>query len=63
MGIEVIKPGLATTVQDSGRIGYYSVGIPISGALEERPQRAAHRWFIVYQQDSRHKALFDNWLR
>ena len=32
--IEVIKPGLSTTVQDAGREGYYDVGIPPSGALD-----------------------------
>lgn len=42
MAIEVIKPGLATTVQDSGRIGYYNVGIPISGALDQYAFRAAN---------------------
>jgi biotin-dependent carboxylase-like uncharacterized protein len=42
MAIEVIKPGLATTVQDSGRVGYYSVGIPISGALDQYAFRAAN---------------------
>ena len=34
MAIEVHKPGLATTVQDLGRPGYYDVGIPISGAMD-----------------------------
>ena len=32
--ITVAKPGLSTTVQDSGRAGYYDVGIPPSGALD-----------------------------
>ncbi len=32
MPIEVIKPGLATSVQDLGRPGYYHLGIPQSGA-------------------------------
>jgi biotin-dependent carboxylase-like uncharacterized protein len=32
--IAVIKPGLSTTVQDAGRVGYYDVGIPPSGALD-----------------------------
>jgi biotin-dependent carboxylase-like uncharacterized protein len=32
--IEVVKPGLSTTVQDTGREGYYNVGIPPSGALD-----------------------------
>ena len=35
MAIEVTQPGLATTVQDRGRIGYYDVGIPPSGALDQ----------------------------
>lgn len=35
MPIEVIKPGLATTVQDTGREGYYHVGVPPSGALDQ----------------------------
>ncbi|GAA3251004.1 biotin-dependent carboxyltransferase family protein [Pseudonocardia petroleophila] len=34
MSIEVRKPGLSTTVQDTGRSGYYDVGIPPSGALD-----------------------------
>jgi biotin-dependent carboxylase-like uncharacterized protein len=34
MAIEVQKPGLATTVQDLGRPGYYDVGIPLSGAMD-----------------------------
>jgi len=33
--IEVRKPGLSTTVQDTGRNGYYDVGIPPSGALDQ----------------------------
>jgi biotin-dependent carboxylase-like uncharacterized protein len=35
MAIEVLKPGLATTVQDAGRPGYYNLGIPLSGALDQ----------------------------
>ncbi|MFJ8912698.1 biotin-dependent carboxyltransferase family protein [Amycolatopsis sp. NPDC102389] len=35
MPIEVRKPGLATTIQDAGRSGYYDVGIPPSGALDQ----------------------------
>jgi biotin-dependent carboxylase-like uncharacterized protein len=33
--IEVVKPGLSTTVQDAGREGYYHVGVPPSGALDQ----------------------------
>lgn len=32
--IEIVEPGLATTVQDLGRIGHYNVGIPQSGAMD-----------------------------
>lgn len=42
MAIEVIKPGLATTVQDAGRPGYYHLGIPLSGALDQRSFRLAN---------------------
>jgi biotin-dependent carboxylase-like uncharacterized protein len=34
MAIKVIAPGLATTVQDLGRPGYYHLGIPLSGAMD-----------------------------
>lgn len=34
MALEVIESGLATTVQDQGRVGYYNVGIPQSGAMD-----------------------------
>ena len=42
MAIKVLKPGLATTVQDAGRKGYYNVGIPLSGALDQYSFRAAN---------------------
>ncbi len=42
MAIEVIKPGLATTVQDLGRPGYYHLGIPESGAMDHYALRAAN---------------------
>src|SRR5579872_2627401 len=42
MAIEVIKPGLATSVQDLGRPGYYNIGIPLSGALDQYALRAAN---------------------
>jgi biotin-dependent carboxylase-like uncharacterized protein len=40
--IEVRKPGLATTVQDVGRTGYYHLGIPPSGALDQYSSTAAN---------------------
>ncbi|MEW6474187.1 MAG: biotin-dependent carboxyltransferase family protein [Actinomycetota bacterium] len=42
MPIEVLQPGLSTTVQDQGRIGYYDVGIPPSGALDQYSLLAAN---------------------
>ena len=33
--INVRKPGLQTTVQDQGRIGYYEIGMPPSGAMDK----------------------------
>jgi len=42
MAIKVISPGLATTVQDLGRPGYYHLGIPISGAMDRLALRAAN---------------------
>ena len=32
--IEVVEPGLLTTVQDLGRYGYQRYGVPVSGALD-----------------------------
>jgi biotin-dependent carboxylase-like uncharacterized protein len=42
MPIEVVKPGLSTTVQDRGREGYYHVGVPPSGALDQYSLVAAN---------------------
>jgi len=42
MAIKVISAGLATTVQDLGRPGYYHLGIPISGGMDRAALRAAN---------------------
>lgn len=42
MSIKVIKPGLATSVQDAGREGYYHLGIPPSGALDQYSMKTAN---------------------
>ncbi len=34
MALEIVKPGLSTTVQDLGRPGYYHLGIPESGGMD-----------------------------
>jgi biotin-dependent carboxylase-like uncharacterized protein len=42
MAIKILKPGLATTVQDLGRPGYYNIGIPLSGGMDRLATRAAN---------------------
>lgn len=41
--IEIVKPGLLTTVQDMGRPGYAHLGVPRSGALDRPALRRANR--------------------
>jgi antagonist of KipI len=40
--VTVLKPGLFTTVQDTGRWGYQSSGVPVSGALDAGSHRQAN---------------------
>lgn len=35
MAFEIKNPGLSTTVQDEGRTGYYDVGIPQGGSMDQ----------------------------
>lgn len=42
MAVKVLKPGLATTVQDLGRPGYYHIGIPLSGGMDRHALAAAN---------------------
>ena len=42
MALRIIKPGLATSVQDLGRPGYFHLGIPIGGAMDRFALRAAN---------------------
>lgn len=35
MQLEIVQPGLMTTVQDRGRTGYYHLGVPQGGALDQ----------------------------
>lgn len=42
MTLEILKPGLATTVQDLGRPGYFHLGIPEGGAMDRLAMRAAN---------------------
>jgi antagonist of KipI len=42
MGVNVLKPGLLTTVQDLGRYGYQQQGIIVSGAMDTLSMRLAN---------------------
>ncbi len=42
MTLEIVKPGLATTVQDLGRPGYFHLGIPEGGAMDRLALTAAN---------------------
>ncbi len=32
--LKVLNPGMYTTIQDNGRIGYRNIGVPVSGAMD-----------------------------
>ena len=40
--LKVLKPGLATTIQDLGRPGYFHLGIPVGGAMDRMALRTAN---------------------
>ncbi|MBB1021368.1 urea amidolyase, partial [Dietzia sp. E1] len=41
--LEILAPGLITTVQDwPGRVGYWGVGVPPSGAMDDQSLRLAN---------------------
>ncbi len=42
MAIKVLHHGLATSVQDLGRPGYFHLGIPLGGAMDRLAMRAAN---------------------
>lgn len=42
MSITVLNPGLLTTVQDQGRVGYQQFGVPVSGAMDPRSASLAN---------------------
>jgi biotin-dependent carboxylase-like uncharacterized protein len=41
MSITVLKPGLLSSFQDLGRVGYQHQGIPVAGAMDARAHRLA----------------------
>ncbi|MBP2625900.1 MAG: KipI antagonist [Firmicutes bacterium] len=40
--IKVIRPGMLTTVQDSGRLGYQAYGMPVAGVMDSYAYRIAN---------------------
>ncbi|TWI57236.1 biotin-dependent carboxyltransferase family protein [Halalkalibacter nanhaiisediminis] len=42
MSVKVIRPGLLTTIQDLGRIGYQKYGVIVSGAMDSYALRLAN---------------------
>ncbi|WP_420566828.1 biotin-dependent carboxyltransferase family protein [Thalassovita sp.] len=42
MTLKIVKPGLATSIQDLGRPGYFHLGIPEGGAMDRFALRAAN---------------------
>ena len=49
--IRVEKAGLLTLVQDLGRIGHQSFGLPLGGALDRRAMRTAN-WLVGQSEDA-----------
>ncbi|MDJ0339019.1 biotin-dependent carboxyltransferase family protein [Cryobacterium sp. PH31-O1] len=43
MAFNILEPGLSTTVQDQGRIGYYRFGIPQGGSMDQYAATLANR--------------------
>jgi antagonist of KipI len=43
MALSIVRPGMFTTVQDLGRWGFQSRGVPVSGALDWYSHRLANR--------------------
>jgi biotin-dependent carboxylase-like uncharacterized protein len=40
--LKVLRPGLVTTIQDAGRFGWYHIGMPPSGAMDQFSLRAGN---------------------
>mgnify|MGYP002152299734 CR=1 FL=1 len=47
--VTVIKPGMLTTVQDGGRIGYQQYGVTVSGVMDHYAYRMAN-WLVGNQE-------------
>ena len=40
--LQIIQPGMLTTIQDKGRFGYQRFGMPVAGAMDAFALRAAN---------------------
>jgi biotin-dependent carboxylase-like uncharacterized protein len=56
--LEILKPGLSTTMQDLGRPGYYHLGIPLSGAMDRHALIAANLLVGNDEGDAAIEAVF-----
>ena len=56
--LKVLAPGLHTTVQDLGRVGYQAIGVPVSGALDGFSLRLANALVGNHQGAAAFEILF-----
>lgn len=61
MSLEIITPGLATTVQDRGRFGYYEYGIPQGGAMDQYAATLANRLVGNFRDEAVLGAPYVSW--
>lgn len=53
--LKIISPGLLTTIQDLGRYGYRSQGVPVSGAMDQAAAKLAN----ALVQNNENEALLE----
>jgi antagonist of KipI len=51
MSLQILKPGLQTTIQDDGRQGYQSTGVIVSGAMDQYSFRLANLLVGNHQEE------------
>lgn len=47
MSITVLNPGLLTTVQDMGRVGYQQFGVSVSGVMDPALPPLPTSWWVT----------------
>ena len=52
MGITIIKPGMLSTIQDSGRYGHQNVGVPVSGAMDNLALRLGNLVLMNHENEA-----------